>query len=55
MQIRLEPIPPMPDELKEAIKAEGGRAVAGRVEVASRGCAACTQPRRMAGTAGRYE
>ncbi len=24
MQIRLEPVPPMPDELKEAIKAEGG-------------------------------
>jgi succinate dehydrogenase / fumarate reductase flavoprotein subunit len=24
MQIRLDPIPPMPDELKEAIKAEGG-------------------------------
>ena len=24
MQIRLEPIPPMPDELKEAIKAEAG-------------------------------
>jgi succinate dehydrogenase / fumarate reductase flavoprotein subunit len=24
MQIRLEPVPPMPDELKDAIKAEGG-------------------------------
>ena len=24
MQIKLEQLPPMPDELKEAIKAEGG-------------------------------
>ena len=24
MQVRLDPVPPMPDELKDAIKAEGG-------------------------------
>ena len=32
MQIRLEPIPPMPEELKEAIKAEARREAAGRID-----------------------